>query len=447
MLELLLIWLGLLAALIVFAVGRPREGGVLVLTYFLGLSLIHIPGVLPYLDRTFTAGFDESLDGLRMTLIGMGAFVVGAVAAKRMAPRLRLAALPPPAAFERFGMRALIFGVLSYFVVLPVAARVPSLTALVSPLATLLIIGLWLRLYSSTMHNDWAKTGQTLALLPLLPLATLGAAGFLGYGIYWILSVATFLFVISRQRVWFYVSAPVVVYVGLSLFVAYMGERAHIRDLVWNQNATLGQRVGQISGIFTHFEPLDIRSDDHAYALNERLDQNYLVGVGMQRHQQGLSPFLHGETVPVWVVVPRALWPDKPTIGGGKQLVADFTGLTFNEDTSVGSGQVLEFYMNFGAPGVVVGFLILGFVLMRLDHGIMRALGFADLRTLLKYAMPGLTLMQPGGNLMEILIAVVAAVVGAYALSWVKVMGLPPPRRRLAQGPPASMAATSIQRG
>ena len=50
-------------------------------------------------------------------------------------------------------------------------------------------------------------------------------AGFLGYGIYWVLSVVAFLFVITQRRIWFYLGAPVVVFLGLSLFVTYMGQR------------------------------------------------------------------------------------------------------------------------------------------------------------------------------------------------------------------------------
>jgi len=52
-------------------------------------------------------------------------------------------------------------------------------------------------------------------------------------------------------------------------------------------------------------------------------------------------------------------------------------------------------------------------VLMRLDLGIMRSLRSADMRGLLLYAMPGLTLMQPGGNLLEIMVAVVGAIVAS----------------------------------
>ena len=80
-------------------------------------------------------------------------------------------------------------------------------------------------------------------------------------------------------------------------------------------------------------------------------------------------------------------------------------GSRFEEGTSVGAGQVLEFYVNFGLPGVLAGFAGLGFLLMRLDLGIMRAFAAGDLPGLLLRAMPGLSLLQPGGNLLEILVA------------------------------------------
>ena len=62
------------------------------------------------------------------------------------------------------------------------------------------------------------------------------------------------------------------------------------------------------------------------------------------------------------------------------------------------------------------GFVGLGLVLTRLDHGIMSALVVHDLRGLVLRAVPGLTLLQPGGNLLEILVACVAAIIVAYLL-------------------------------
>src|SRR5947207_43742 len=132
MLGLLIIWVGLLLALVVFAIGRAGGGGALTLTYFLGLSLIHLRGVLP-----------------------------------------------------------------------------------------------------------------------LLPVATLVTGGFLGYGAIWALSVLVFLFVISRRRIWFYVCAPAAVFLGLSLFVTYMGERVGIREVVSQGKTSLLDRFDRVSALVT----------------------------------------------------------------------------------------------------------------------------------------------------------------------------------------------------
>ena len=45
---LLVLWTAILTALVAFGIGRSREGGALTLAYFLGLSLIHVPGALAF---------------------------------------------------------------------------------------------------------------------------------------------------------------------------------------------------------------------------------------------------------------------------------------------------------------------------------------------------------------------------------------------------------------
>ncbi len=46
--------------------------------------------------------------------------------------------------------------------------------------------------------------------------------------------------------------------------------------------------------------------------------------------------------------IPRALWPNKPVVGGSGDLVSTYTGIRFADGTSVGIGQVLESFVNFG---------------------------------------------------------------------------------------------------
>jgi hypothetical protein len=441
MLFLVLVWLALLAALVALCLRDWRRGGVLLLAYFLSLSLIHVPGALPYVVAEWLPGGEDTSLGFVVTLIGMAAFIGGALAGQVTGRKLMAYVSPPAELIEKFGLRALAMGVISYFVLIPVAAGAPSLTSLVSPFGTLLVIGFWLRLYGAAQRGKLERTAQTLMLLPLLPLATLSTAGFIGYGVNWMIAVLAFFFVISRHRLLFYVAAPVVVFLGLSFFVAYMGERTGIRDMVWYEHAGVGERFDRISQIFTRFQPLDLTSDQHVKALVDRLDQNMMVGEGVRRHESGEAPLLYGGSVPWWTLVPRALWPDKPEIGGGGDIVSNFTGRNFAEGTSVGAGQVLEFYMNFGYAGVVAGFALVGFVLARLDRGIMDGLRRGDLKYVLRCAMPGLSLLQPGGNLMEIAVVTVASIITAYVITRVKAFGVPTLVQVQVRAPPATAAA------
>lgn len=430
MTDLLLLWLGLAAILVVFVVPPAGRGGALTLAYFMGLSLIHVPGVLPFLSGGSGLGDRyETRLGFELTVLGMAAFVGGAMLARRTAP-CRVAANERTSRnrtqdYGRLGSRTFALGIVAYFLLLPLSGRVPSLTSIVSALATLLILGLWLVLYGAATADDRPRTVATLAVLPLLPLATLATGGFLGYGVYWVLSVVAFLFVIARRRIWFYLAAPLAVYLGLSLFVTYMGQRNGIREVVWDEQTSLLDRLDRVSALATQFELLDLASPTQVAAIDGRLNQNWLVGAGVMRHEAGWSKFAYGATVPVWALIPRAVWPGKPAVGGGGEVVSDFTGIHFAAGTSVGVGQVLEFYINFGVPGIVIGFAALGFALMRLDRGIMRALAAGDTRALLPRAMPGLALLSPGGNVLEILVACVAAYIAAHLVLSLSLLGGP----------------------
>jgi hypothetical protein len=429
MLDLVLIWAALLLLLVIVAIGRPGQGGALTLSYFLGLSLIHVPGLVACLGSGPNPNDVEMTRvGGEMTVLGMAAFVAGTILARAMGRAgARLTIQSPQRraqAFNRFGWRAFAVGIISYFVLLPLSGSVPSFAAVVSAVATLLIVGFWLVLYSSEVMAAHHRTLLALALLPVLPLATLVTGGFLGYGVYWVLSVVAFLFVIARRRVWFYLAVPLTVYLGLSLFITYSGQREGIREVVWLERSSLVDRLVRVSTLVTKFQLLDLDSPAHIAAIDGRLNQNGLVGVAVRRHEDGWSAFAYGATVAWWALIPRALWPDKPALGGGGNVVAEYTGIQFAGGTSIGAGQVMEFYINFGLPGLLIGFATLGFALRRLDFGIMRALATDDMHGLLLRAMPGLALLQPGGNLMEILVALIAAYVGAQLILYARVFGI-----------------------
>jgi hypothetical protein len=82
--------------------------------------------------------------------------------------------------------------------------------------------------------------------------------------------------------------------------------------------------------------------------------------------------------------------------------------------------------MNFGMPGVLVGFAVLGFILMRLDQQIMSALATRNIYHATRWALPGLALLNPLGNLMEVLVAFVSAVIVSRLLIYWNLLGLVP---------------------
>jgi hypothetical protein len=421
MIYLLFIWIAISALFIAIGIGGQRNGGALTLSYFLAFSLFHVPGALAYIDQGYVfASEEETMLGFQMTLVGMAAFTLGAIGARLSSGRhVTMPQYIQPAHrayLEQLSFRMVIAGFVSYFILLPTSKFIPSVTALVGPLTALLILGLWLQLYLSIILHDWRKLLGTSLVLPLLPALTTITGGFIGFGVYWGLSVVAFFFVMARQRMWMIILAPLVIYLGLSLFVTYMRDRSEIRELVWEEKSPLGERVDRLMKTINNFEFLSLTDVNHLAALDARLNQNYYVGLAIQRHQQGILDLEYGGTVPIWAFVPRAIWPNKPEVGGGRTVVQDATGLELAQDTSFGAGQVLEFYINFGWPGVVIGFVALGALLRNLDRIITQSLVHLQIRKLLLCGMTGFVLLQPLGNLLEILVSAISALLVASIL-------------------------------
>src|SRR5215211_1894207 len=69
---------------LVWLVGRSeRSSAGLPLAYFLGLSLIHVPGALIYLDsENLSSIATATRTGFEQTIIGMVAFLVGVIIAR-----------------------------------------------------------------------------------------------------------------------------------------------------------------------------------------------------------------------------------------------------------------------------------------------------------------------------------------------------------------------------
>lgn len=69
--------------------------------------------------------------------------------------------------------------------------------------------------------------------------------------------------------------------------------------------------------------------------------------------------YMLGETLVanLWVLVPRIVWPDKPSATGAKNMIQERYGLR-EEDTML--TQPLELYANAGPVGVILGMIVIG---------------------------------------------------------------------------------------
>jgi hypothetical protein len=200
-----------------------------------------------------------------------------------------------------------------------------------------------------------------------------------------------------------------------------MRDRPAIRGVVWGEGS-YEERVDRLSQTIGDFEFLDLQNQDHLIHIDQRLNQNYLVGAAVQYLDwTKLGEFQHGQTIwhAVIALVPRAIWPDKPVVAGSMNLVADHTGLAFADTTSIGVGHVLEFYLNFGTLGVMVGFFVLGTVVGVVDRRAAFYLTRDDWLGFTRWFLPGLSLLNVGGSLVELTSSAGAAVLIAWFVQWI----------------------------
>jgi hypothetical protein len=100
-------------------------------------------------------------------------------------------------------------------------------------------------------------------------------------------------------------------------------------------------------------------------------------------------------------------------------MVAKMTGLRLNPNTSFGVGNVMEFQVNFGILGIVVGFLLLGWAIGMLDFKAAVANGRGDLGKAILFFLPCVAMIQPNGSIVEITGGSAAALVAAFGWKWV----------------------------
>jgi hypothetical protein len=396
------------------------------IAYLGSLLLIHVPGAVGALVdyRNVLTDKDFTAVGIAFTAIASVCFVIGVALSQRRAVKLPVQRAPRVQFWNFCLMGGALVSTLSYIV------KIPSLGAMLQKGGPIWMIGAMCGLRAAMKRRDVAATwrwGLTLALYPLLMLLL---GGFLSYGSMVAIIVLSAIAVTARSMTRIVFGVTVLTYFGMSVFFGYFQHRGEIRSAVWGGEATEA-RISASLGAIKDMEFFDPGNVQHLQALDLRLNQNYFVGLAAARIDAGLNDYLYGKTI--WqgmlAVIPRALWPDKPIIAGSGNIVGDATGLQLSSTTSFGVGNVMEFHINFGIPGLIFGFLLFGYVLGLIDICAAMAETSGDFKRLLIYFLIEVAIIQPNGSMVEVMggAAAAAAAGFAWSLAWQK---WPKPRVR-----------------
>ena len=388
---------------------RHRLSLGLPIAYLFSLLLIHVPGAFAHIaGRDFLLNSDLVELAMRFTVVGSICFVAGVWLASRSAPRVSFCPdvdRPHFWWFCLFGGWACIYGLSPLY-------EIPSVSAAVGKGGAIWMLGVMLGLRAAFQRADLGRVGIWLGALMVYPVLVLLLGGFLSYGSAAIIIVCSALTVSTRSYWRVVVGIAVFGFLNLSIFATYFQHRENIREQVWG-GRPLEARIDSVIDTGRDFELLDPTNRRQLIALDQRLNQNYFVGLAARRIDQGQVDYLEGESL--WegleALVPRALWPEKPVYAGSSRIVSKMTGLALSRETSFGVGNVMEFQINFGIPGVVVGFFVLGWLIGTLDLKAAIAERRGELGKVILFFLPCVALINPAGSLVELCSGSAAALV------------------------------------
>ena len=388
------------------------------IAYLYSLLLIHLPGAFAHIfGRDFLLNSNLTQIGVRFAALGSACFVAGVLFG-----RSSRSSCPVQQAVERkdfcwfcvLGGWTFIYGLSPLY-------HIPSVSAAVEKGGEIWMLGVMLGLRAACQGKDHKRIAIWLGALSVFPFVTLFFWGFLSYGTGAIIIVLSVLTISTRRYAHLAIGITIFVFLSLSIFVNYFQHRNDIRHQVWG-GAPYDARIDSIVRTVQGFEWLDVTNRAHLIALDQRLNQNFFIGLAAQRIQQGQVKYLKGNSV--WEgmlsLVPRLFWPEKPVFAGSPHIVAKMTGLRLSPTSAFGVGNVMEFQINFGIPGVVVGFLALGWVIGRLDIKAAEAERRGEVGKVILYFLPAVALINPQGSLVDIGSGAAAGLVAAvvWNMAW-----------------------------
>ena len=418
------------AFLVLAACHKGRSVG-LPVAFIAALLLVHLPGGLAHMSTQNTSSFAYKMTALGVEIASIGAlfFALGVRLARRQSRSQSVAGTETNRHFLLFclGVGWLLI------LIFPLVSTIPSVSAVIAKAAPVWIIGAALGLKAALADRKLFQIAGWAVAILAFPAFTLISIGFIATAtVATLIALAPSLLLI--RRLWLaFLALSVTAAITLSLFVGYFANRDEIRASVWG-GASLEQRLESVSETVKTLAPVDLENPEHLLAIEQRLNQNYFVGIAADRLEAGSVDYLYGMSIVdgFLALVPRAVWPNKPVVSGSGDLVREATGLgsQLSDTTSWGVGIVLELYYNFGWLGIAFGMLLFGYSLSRLDRYVFAAAAAGDQRRLLPAYLVAIALIFPEGSFVDIIGGAGAALLVGLGLATIYHTIAPGTKRR-----------------
>jgi len=404
----------------------------LTVSYLASLSIIHLIGALIYVFPWYwTDHLEFTLIGFRETSYGLISFLFGNL----FLSKLFLGLLKVPVSlinnnflFDRLRrdntpLWFFAIGMGFYFILTPILGKIPTLSALLTTAELFAVVGICLGCWNAWNSKKTKKFIFWIALSFIFPFITILNQGFLGFGTSMTIIVLMFVAGFYRPRWKILLYGIIISYFAMGFYQSYTRDRNEIREAVWS-GKDVQTRVSRLKNTISDFEWFNPYKLDQLDRINQRLNQNYLIGLAVYNlDYTGDYAYADGETIwdSVIALVPRAIWSDKPVHAGSPDIVSRFTGLIFPEGTSVGVGQPMELYINFGRLGVIIGFLLLGLIISVIDYMSGYYLRLGNYQKFSIWLLPGIAFLNVGGSFVAITASAGAGLIISYLVTRIRI--------------------------
>ncbi len=405
---------------------RARGSCGLTLVYSAFLTMLHLPGgsllMVPwyeYYPKSWTlVGFEVTLTGF--IAFAVGALFVGFLFRKKEVSDKKIVQTTPK---EISSIRKIAVTLILISIIAQATGSyssgirsIPTIGAVISSFDFVGAPGICLYIHSYFMEGKKIPV-HALLLALLFPIFSTIFLGFLGFGFNFVVFVICFIVSQSYFPKRFFLAIPFFIYGSLTLFVNYMEVRNDLREAVGGKSVT--ERFDIVAEAAGQFEWFDNNNFLHLKRLDDRLNQNWLVGAAVINLKSGRTPYLNGESLYFAAIawIPRAIWTDKPQIAGSGDIVANLTGQSFADLTSVGVGPTLEFYANVGHYGMIFAMFVIGMLLRWFDLQAIQRLRQGQVLSWCQWILPGFSLFEVGGQLAQIPAAFVGLCIAGFIIS------------------------------